>query len=165
MTVPVTLARLRWTLRTGETYQLVLARAAVASYTAGGEGHTAATYTGNATRIAAPGGSTAPGLVPVTLGAAWNNRSVDAQVAAALRDLGRALGVYRVGTNHDGGGAPALRPLTHPLTPSVLALLGAPAWAGERAAGIASGLRLLAGGEIPADVTTYCPPYGNTVAP
>lgn len=165
MTVPLTLDRVRWTLRTGETYQLVLTRTAVATYVASGDAHTAATYSGNATKIADPHSGDAPALVFVTLGASWNDRSVDAQVAAALRDLGRALGVYRVGTSHAPGGAPAMRPLTFPLTGNVLALFAAGTWTGQRAAGHASGLRLLAGGELPGDMTIYCAPYGNTVAP
>lgn len=166
MTVPTTLPRLRWTLRTGETYQLVLARTASAAYTASGDAHTAAIYAGNATRISVPTPwtGTAPELVPVTLGAAWNDRSVDAQVAAAIRDLGRALGVYRVGTDH-AGGVPTLRPLTFPLTASVVALLDGAAWTGQRAAGPASGLRLISGAEALGSVVTYCTPYGATVLP
>ena len=161
MTVATTLPRLRWTVNTGETYQLVLTRTAVASYTASGAAHTAAIYGGTAARLSATTGP-APASVPVSFGAAWNDASADRLVEAVLRDLGRAWGVYLVGSHHLLGQPPRY-PITWPLNPATVALLSGsvPTWTGQRASGAASALRLLNPLELPGTITTYCPPLGG----
>lgn len=165
MTVPTTLPRIRWTLRTGETYQVIYTRTSSAAYTAGGEAHTAYRYAGSASRVTAPSGSLAPVTVSLSLGAAWNDRSVASSIASALRDIGRSWAVYSVGIDHGIGGIPAIRPVTFPLTSSVVALLMGGAWGEQRAAGAASALRLMSSVEAASSVTTYCTPMGAPVRP